>query len=721
MRVLVGPDRVWIARPRTLLEAIGASVRTRAAEPARAVQALRALDRAMTGSDELAMIAAVHALGAAPGLESGQRLSALLTGEPFFLRDHAAWSLGTGPLVEEALPGLVDLVVAGGFAGTVAQATLETYAAMAPARVRDALAFALAGALPEAPRTRLVETLGLVPEAPTTRILLRLAADDGEPPAVRAAALAALGDSGDPGDRELTDLFVAVIRAGGDLAAVARLAASDLDHRGDHPVGRPQGDGLTVAQLFLHADIDGSLLRAGQGDTGGIATLLVHLGDALLADPGPVRRVVTVSRGQAGGDLGLDSLDTSGHHYVPVPFWGPPVTTAGSWPLRVATRRALRRILSRAHVDVLHLRMADVGSWAGAEAARDLGIPVVLTLAPDPHASVAAREADGSLSRENIGRVDQVEHLVFRIRLLRELQQQAARLVVFPRPALEAGLRDLLGVDLTREGGRISTVPEGIDPGPLDRAAREVTAAAGSGYASPATLAALAELDQVLGTLPPDRRGLPLALTVGRLHPVKGMATLVEAWTGHPELHDRCNLLVVGGDLDQPNDEEQGQLARIDAAVARADGPAHGLLLAGHRPNATVAVWLAATRLGRPALSSAGGVYVSASVKEEFGIAILEAMASGLVVVAPQEGGPATYVDDGVTGFLADTRSPAALAAAVAGALDLTAAPGADARAAVGEQLVRERFSIQTMAAALAGIYADLYADPRGEPSGVGS
>ena len=45
----------------------------------------------------------------------------------------------------------------------------------------------------------------------------------------------------------------------------------------------------------------------------------------------------------------------------------------------------------------------------------------------------------------------------------------------------------------------------------------------------------------------------------------------------------------------------------------------------------------------------------------------------------------------------------------------------ADARAAVGEQLVRERFSIQTMAAALAGIYADLYADPRGEPSGVGS
>ena len=164
-------------------------------------------------------------------------------------------------------------------------------------------------------------------------------------------------------------------------------------------------------------------MRAGQGDTGGIATLLVHLGDALLADPGEVTRVVTISRGRAGDDPGPPFVEGPGHHYQPVPFWDPPVPAAESWPRRVATRRAVRRILSQAHVDVLHLRMADVGSWAGAEAARDLGIPVVLTLAPDPHASVAAREADGHLSRADLGRVDEVEHLVFRIRLLQELQR----------------------------------------------------------------------------------------------------------------------------------------------------------------------------------------------------------------------------------------------------------------------------------------------------------
>jgi glycosyltransferase involved in cell wall biosynthesis len=329
----------------------------------------------------------------------------------------------------------------------------------------------------------------------------------------------------------------------------------------------------------------------------------------------------------------------------------------------------------------------------------------VLTLAPDPHASVAAREADGVLTRQNVGQVDEVEHLAFRIDLLRRIQQQAAQLVVFPRPALAANLKDLLGVDVALERDRVTVVPEGIDPVPLDRAAREVPAAERGEYAPVATLDALDDLDDLLLTLPPERRGLPLAVTVGRLHPVKGMATLVAAWAGRPELAERCNLVVVGGDLEQPSPDEREQLARIDATVARTDGPHVGLLLAGHRPNSTVATWLAAARFGRPDRCAPGGVYVSASLKEEFGIAILEAMASGLVVVAPREGGPATYVEDGVTGILADTRSPATLAAAVAAAFDLAAAPGGRRRAARAQRLVRERFSVHTMAAALAEIY----------------
>ena len=99
---------------------------------------------------------------------------------------------------------------------------------------------------------------------------------------------------------------------------------------------------------------------------------------------------------------------------------------------------------------------------------------------------------------------------------------------------------------------------------------------------------------------------------------------------------------------------------------------------------------------------------MSASLKEEFGLAILEALASGLVVVAPNGGGPATYVEDGVTGVLADTAVPAALAGAVASALDLARSPDAEARAERAQRLVAERYGIETMAAALATIYEEV-------------
>jgi glycosyltransferase involved in cell wall biosynthesis len=479
------------------------------------------------------------------------------------------------------------------------------------------------------------------------------------------------------------------------------------------PAGRAAPAGLTVAQLFLHADIDGSLLHAGKGDTGGIATLLVHLGDALVTDP-RISRVLTLSRSHHGESDGRAPGEAAapGHHYLGVPLPGPARPSGETWPLRVHARRGLRQALTSAGpVDVLHLRMADVGSWVAAEVAHELGIPTVLTLAPDPHALIAAREASGALTRAGFGTVDHAEHLVFRVRLLRTLAVGAARLVVFPRPHLERDLRDLLQLDLGVDDPSVRVVPEGIDLAPLDRADREVQQAALGVPVSSDTAAALDELDSLLADLPAERRALPLVVTVGRLHRVKGVSTLVEAWASEPACAQRCNLLVVGGGLDDPTDDEREQLDGIDAVVPRAEASQRGLLLAGHRPNGVVATWLAAVRHGRRALAAPGGVYVSASLKEEFGIAILEALASGLVVVAPREGGPATYVEDGVTGLLVDTTSRTALAAAIGSALDLAEAPGAAARAERARALVVDELGIATMATSLAAIYSEVCRD----------
>ena len=257
------------------------------------------------GADQVTAIVAVHALAAVRSPSAADVLALLLVGGSPAVVDHAAWALGRQQPVEVALPLLVEMVADGDFRGMLAQLTLESWAPAVPRAVLAQLEATLAGESDPGARARLVETAGLVPGVATTSPLLARALDPAEALAARAAAVAALGDR----PAYLTALVSAALRdlslGVAALAGVARLAQHDLATSG--PVlPRGPGRGLTIAQLFLHADIDASLSHAGQGDTGGIATLLVHLGDAILAGPGPIDRVLTIFRGWP--DEGPDAL-----------------------------------------------------------------------------------------------------------------------------------------------------------------------------------------------------------------------------------------------------------------------------------------------------------------------------------------------------------------------------------------------------------------------------
>ena len=405
--------------------------------------------------------------------------------------------------------------------------------------------------------------------------------------------------------------------------------------------------------------------------------------------------------------LALEADGASGHEYGRIPLLRDPVPSAAAWPMRVATRRGIRRILRAAGgVDLLHLRMADVGSLAAADVARELGIPVVFTVAPDPHAVIESLDRSGRLTRTEFGRVDRAEHFWFRSRLVQRLAANAAHTVLFPRPRLHDDMRRLVGIDLTAHAERHTIVPEGVDLDTIDGALADAAAHASGGEPGPA----LAELRTLVEGLAPERRGLPLVVSVGRLHRVKGMAALVEAWARGP-LAARANLLLVGGDLASPSLDELEQLERIDAVVPAGGRARAGLLLPGHRPNDVAARWLAAARFGLPGLAAPGGVYVCASIKEEFGIALLEAMATGLFVVAPDGGGPATYVEDGVTGILTATWDAARLGAALDAAVTAAGAERDAERAERSRAMVRDHFTIQRMSAALGEVYRGVARD----------
>ena len=678
------------------------------------------LARAIRDDDQVTAIAAVHALGAVFDDRAAVELSELLSDPRTYLREHAAWALGTRVPRLDAVGRLVAGVAQGGFVTVINQRTLRRWAHSLP----DHVALALEGALlaQEAPdaRARLIETMGLVPGAVARRAILRVAAAPDESDAARRAAVAALGDRGERA-ADVLELIGKLAATDGELGAVATLAAFDLAERSD--TAGDSGAGLSIGQLFLHADLDRELSRAGAGDNGGVATMLVRLGDALAAESG-VHRVLTMSRGSAAAAAAGLSDDSAGHLLTPIPLLTEPVDAARAWPVNVAAERGIRRALTaHGRVDVLHLRMADVGSMAASAAATRLGIPTVFTLAPDPHAVIHALDMTGALSRNNFGAVDEKEHYWFRTGLVRRLAAAAYRCALFPRPQLRDQLRDLLGVDVDAEPHRYTVVPEGIDLAVSEAARTEAELVAGGGRPPPTVHVAaitgqlppaLAELRDLIAGRPAGRQGLPLALSVGRLDRVKGMATVVEGWAADPDLWRRCNLVIVGGDLHHPSGGERGQLDAIDVVMAQHPDAASGLVLAGHRPNSVVARWMAAAQTGLGAAIAPAGVYVCGSLKEEFGLALIEALAAGLVVVGPDAGGPATYVDEGVTGFLVDTRSPRAVAAGMTQALDLAADPGAAVRGERARQLVRDRHTIQAMARILSGMYTDISAPVAG-------
>ena len=107
---------------------------------------------------------------------------------------------------------------------------------------------------------------------------------------------------------------------------------------------------------------------------------------------------------------------------------------------------------------------------------------------------------------------------------------------------------------------------------------------------------------------------------------------------------------------------------------------------------------------GLPPLYAAADLYVWPAVREAYGIALLEAQAAGLPVVAGREGGVAEVVADGQSAMLTPPRDPSAFAAAVAALL-------ADAQrrrtmAEAAARFVSEKRSITQAAADLAAALA---------------
>ena len=174
-------------------------------------------------------------------------------------------------------------------------------------------------------------------------------------------------------------------------------------------------------------------------------------------------------------------------------------------------------------------------------------------------------------------------------------------------------------LDLPRE--RFAVIPNGFDP-----------------VFAPHEVDRDALWRQTIGVAP---RGTVFTY-VGRFTAVKRLPVLIEAFAmARARVAAEASLVLIGG---HPGEWEGEHPEKTIERLGVRD-----VHLAGWHPHEAL-----------PLLLSASDVLVHASVAEQFGQALIEAMACGLPVIAVDRGGPSTIVDDPLTGWLVEPDDPEA-------------------------------------------------------------
>jgi glycosyltransferase involved in cell wall biosynthesis len=180
----------------------------------------------------------------------------------------------------------------------------------------------------------------------------------------------------------------------------------------------------------------------------------------------------------------------------------------------------------------------------------------------------------------------------------------------------------------------------------------------------------------------------PVVGTVGRLVEVKQHGLLLRAMAGVRQRVPRARLVIIG------------------------DGPLRGALQqAASIPELEGFVTFPGARADAAELVGGFDVYVSSSSTEGTPLAVLEAMAAGVAVVATDVGGLGAVLDGGAAGALVPPGDEAALAAEIAEVLTDPARRAALASA--GRARVERDYGVDACARRYAALYDDLRARRR--------
>ncbi|MDT8311147.1 MAG: HAD family hydrolase [Methylophaga sp.] len=160
----------------------------------------------------------------------------------------------------------------------------------------------------------------------------------------------------------------------------------------------------------------------------------------------------------------------------------------------------------------------------------------------------------------------------------------------------------------------------------------------------------------------PDK---PLILALSRPDKRKNIVGLMTAYGESKQLQQLANLMIIAGNRDDIEDLESGArevFQELLVAMDRYDLYGKVAMPKHHRRDQVAQIYRIA--------AASGGVFVNPALTEPFGLTLIEAAASGLPIVATEDGGPRDIMANCQNGELIDPLETSTISAAILALLE---------------------------------------------------
>ncbi|QDT42581.1 Mannosylfructose-phosphate synthase [Gimesia alba] len=402
------------------------------------------------------------------------------------------------------------------------------------------------------------------------------------------------------------------------------------------PAKKP--DDLKITLISLHGLIRAHNPELGRdADTGGQVKYVLELARELAAHT-HVREVELLTRQIIDPKVDDDYAQveeqiSENAKIVRIPF-GPKryLRKESLWPyLELFIDQTLQHFKRTGLPDIIHGHYADAGV-AGAQLARLLHIPYVFT----GHSLGRVKRQRLSLSKTDIDALENKYKFTTRIEA-EELALETASMVV---TSTNQEVEQQYQLYDHYEPSRMEVIPPGVD---LDS-----FAPADKNWKLPHIAS---DLGRFLRE--PDK---PMILTMARPDERKNLEMLVRVYGESEQLQEMANLVMVMGARDDLRELPKGQRSIIENVLYLIDKyNLYGKVAypKKHQPDDVPELYRLAT--------STKGVFINPALTEPFGLTLLEAGATGLPIVATNDGGPRDIIANCQNGLLVDPLDQSAI------------------------------------------------------------